>query len=1197
MATLSDPVEVLRGLGYWFFYGTDKLGPWTEPSATYTTNVAVLALSYAIPLAAIVAAAVVRWRYRALFLTIVVVGALTAVAAYPWSNPSLVGAAFKAFTRTDAGLSLRSTPRAVPLVALGLALFLGAAVSAIGRRLPRLTLPMTGLAAVVLFANLPTALDRRDGGPQPRAARDDPAVLGRTRPPTCRAATTAPGCWSCRAPTSPATGGATRSTRSRLGSWTGRTWPGSCSSTDRPSPPHCSTPWTGACRRAPSTRARSRRSAAVMGAGDVVHRGDLQYERFRTPRPRQMWDILVHAPGLGPILGFGPTTPNVAGPEQPLIDETALGADPSLVDPPAVGVLNVQEPEPIVRTHAATGSLLMAGDAEGMVDSAAEGLIKPTQGSFFAASYAQDPAGFQRIYDGGADLLVTDTNRKRAERWGTIREQFGYTERADEVAPYDPTDQRLEVFPGQSSADQTVTEQRGGAVVTATAYGNPVTYTPDDRPANAMDGDPASSWRVGAIDDPIGQRLIIDLAQPVTTDHLTLLQPLNLVRNRYLTKVRLHFDDQPPVEVALGPESRQEPGQVVTFPQRTFHHLEIEVVETNIAKRPYYDGVSGVGFAEVGIDGVHVDELVRPPTDLLDQAGASSIDHRLSVVFTRLRSNPAEPVRLDEETRLNRLLTLPTSRSFGLVGTARLSDYVPDALIDQLLGLPSAAQGGITVETSAHLPGAITHRGSAALDGDPSTSWTGRFQTPTGEWIQTTFAAPRTIDHLDLQLVADGQHSVPTELTIEPDGDASRAVVVPLPAVSDGTEPGAVAAAPVQFPAITGTTFRFTVTGARTVQEKDWYSNGESAAPVAIAELGIPGSQVAAPAAAFDSGCRADLLTVDGQPVPLRVTGTSADAVERKGLTVAACSPDPTITMGPGEHVVRTAIGRQLGIDIDQLALASDRGGAAISVADQAAAPTEPSPDVTTVHAGRVSYDLQVDKADAPFWLAVGQSWSDGWHASINGKAVPPPQVIDGYGNGWLIDPHDYGAGPLSIHVEWTPQKIVWVAVGLSAVGVLACLALALLARRRSTPALDEVPGRPIDPRLAGLRHRHRGSSWRAAIIAGVTMAGFVALTSPLRGLGLPLLVVAAAGLTAASFRWERGRGVLALAAAAALGAAAGYTVASQAYHHYLADFTWPTQFAKVADLGLLAVFLLLGEAARDLVVPTEERRLGSPES
>ena len=32
VATASTAPEVLRGLGYWFFYGGDKLGPWIEPS-------------------------------------------------------------------------------------------------------------------------------------------------------------------------------------------------------------------------------------------------------------------------------------------------------------------------------------------------------------------------------------------------------------------------------------------------------------------------------------------------------------------------------------------------------------------------------------------------------------------------------------------------------------------------------------------------------------------------------------------------------------------------------------------------------------------------------------------------------------------------------------------------------------------------------------------------------------------------------------------------------------------------------------------------------------------------------------------------------------------------------------------------------------------------------------------------------------
>jgi arabinofuranan 3-O-arabinosyltransferase len=1208
VATVSSAPEVLRGLGYWFFYGNDKLGPWTEPSATYTTNVAALTLSYTIPIIAMVAAAFVRWRYRALFLTIVVVGALTAIASYPWSNPSLVGSVFKAFTRTDAGLSLRSTPRAVPLVALGFALFLGAGVSALGRRIPTLSIPVAALATLLLFANIPTLWT----GQMVAKNLQRPEQI--------------PQYWNDAAAHLQSDGTDTRVVELPGSDFASYRW----GNTVDPITPGLMTRGYaarelfqyGSAQSAALLDALDRRLqegtvdpraiapiVRVMGAGDVLSRNDLQYERFRTPRPAALWDTLVHTPGLGPILAFGPTTPNVAGPEQPLIDEVTLGLSRSYTDPPAIGILNVQDKVPIVRTHGAEGTLLMAGDAEGMVDSATFGLIDPTRATFFAASYATDGAGFDRIYGAGADLLVTDSNRKRAVRWGTIREQFGYTERAGEVAPYDPTDQRLEVFPGQTEADQTLSQQLGGATVTATAYGHPVTYTPDDRPANAMDGDPASAWRVGVIDDPIGQRLKIDLAQPVTTDHIQLLQPINLVRNRFITKARLHFDDQPPVDIDLGPESRTVPGQTVTFPTRTFRNLQIEVVETNVAKRPHYDGVSGVGFAEVGIDGVRVDEVIRPPTDLLDRAGASSLEHRLSMVFSRLRSNPAEPVRLDVEPSISRMVSLPTDRRFALSGTARLSDFVADSLIDALVGIPDATQGGITVDSSGHLPGAPTQRGSAALDGDPATYWSGHFNAPSGEWLRTDLGHPTTLDHLDLQLVADGRHSVPTGITIVPDGDATRAVRVTLPAVADGADPGHVAAAPVSFPALTGSTFTFTVTDSRPVLEKDWYSDGEATAPVAIAELGLPGLKVSPPPAAFDSGCRTDLLTLDGTPVPVRITGSTQSALDRLPLALTTCPADTAVPVAAGDHVLRTGTGRQLGIDIDQIAMASDRGGDAMPVAALAAVPPSPGPAIAESNHGPVSYDVRIDHADAPFWLAIGESWSDGWHATIGGHELPAPQVIDGYGNGWLIDPAVYGTGPLTVHVEWTPQKIVWVCIALSLAGLLACLALVIFGRGRRTlaPPADDAsrPDRPLHPSLASIRVSGRRASTRLALSGGIAIAAFVALTTPVHGLGLPAMVLAVGGLTAIAFRWRRGRGSLAIAAAASLSVAAMYTIVSQYRHRYAADFIWPAQFAKVSLFGLAAVFLLLGEAARDLLVPdvptepappTPQVRSGAPE-
>ena len=48
----SNAADILRGLGYWYFYGTDHLGPWTNAAVRYTQNITLLATSFAVPVLA-----------------------------------------------------------------------------------------------------------------------------------------------------------------------------------------------------------------------------------------------------------------------------------------------------------------------------------------------------------------------------------------------------------------------------------------------------------------------------------------------------------------------------------------------------------------------------------------------------------------------------------------------------------------------------------------------------------------------------------------------------------------------------------------------------------------------------------------------------------------------------------------------------------------------------------------------------------------------------------------------------------------------------------------------------------------------------------------------------------------------------------------------------------------------------------------
>jgi arabinofuranan 3-O-arabinosyltransferase len=946
-----------------------------------------------------------------------------------------------------------------------------------------------------------------------------------------------------------------------------------------------------------------------MSVGDINVRSDLQYERYRIARPRPLWDLIRRTPGLGDPTEFGPAVPNVAGPEQTMVDEVELNQTPNLAEPPPVATFAVPDARGIVNTSPNRQSLLAAADGEGLVDAASVGLVNPDQSIFYSAALANDPDTFATVYDADADLLLTDTNRTRARRWGALRENTGYTERAGETPlSFDPTDQRLDVFPGTGDDEATVSVQRTrddstvGATVTATAYGNPITYTPDDRPVQALDGNPLTAWRVGAIDEVVGEKLFIDLDHPVTTSSVNLLQPINLERSRWITKARLTFDDGDSMVVDLDESSRDESGagQTVEIGERTFSKLTIEVLEANIMGRIEFNGLSGVGFAEVRIPGVGVEDVIRPPVDLLDRAGPSSIGHRLTLLFTRLRSNQAEPVRTDEENAIRRAVDLPTARSFLYGGQARLAAGTPDWAVDAIVGMPDASQGGVTATSDVRLPGSLTQRASAAIDGDATTAWTSIYQNQIGHFLEYEVPEPITFDHLDLDIVADGRHSVPTQIGIDADGQRVGTIDIPpiadLPLVDGRNQENATVPVRIDLPApVTGSTLRFTIEGVRELSTRDWYSNHMTTAPVSIAELGIDGLHADAPPATFDSGCIDTLLSVDGNPLSIRVHGATEDALARQALTAEACGPDADgVELDAGEHIFRTTAGTVTGIDLDRLVFASERGGDPLPL-DQLPSQVPAGPTVTVDAQLAVESRGTVAGTEQPYWLVMGQSLSKGWNAQVGGVDLGAPTLIDGYANGWYVDPAVVGTGDLAFTITWKPQQAVWVAIGISAASMVICLGLMLFGGRRPrrARAIAADPLRPVEPAIvrpwplrppsnASLDPASRPSMLLAVIVAVVFAVAAAANITNQRA--YPLLGVAIGAALFVALRDGRWRSWLGLAAAGAYALTAAFVVVQQLRHQFWGDFTWPAHFERVHILALAAIFLLLAEGVTDLV-------------
>ncbi len=385
VAVASTTPEVVRGLGYWFFYGNDKLGQWIVPSIHYMRF--GIPVSFALPVFALLGAALTRFRHRLFFVTLVVVGAVVAVGGHPYDDPSPVGGLLVEWTKTDLGLAFRSTARAVPLLILGTSVLLGAAVVAVGRRLPRLATPLGLLVVVLVVVNLPATwvgqmVDRnlRRDEDLPQYWEDAAAYLDARDDGT-------------RVLELPGTDFAAY----RWGNTVDPITPGLI---DRPYVARelipLGTPVSANLVNAidrplqegtfdPAALAPL---ARLIGAGDVVLRSDLEYERFRTPRPETTWALLGEVPGLGAPTTFGEPTENQARAQLPLVDEIELATDPDLEDPPPVAVFPVEDPAPMVRALPAEHPTVLAGDGDGLVSATAAGLIDPDRAILYSAALA-----------------------------------------------------------------------------------------------------------------------------------------------------------------------------------------------------------------------------------------------------------------------------------------------------------------------------------------------------------------------------------------------------------------------------------------------------------------------------------------------------------------------------------------------------------------------------------------------------------------------------------------------------------------------------------------------------------------------------------------------------------------------------------------------------------------------------------------
>lgn len=1166
--TSSSP-EVWRQMGYWLDYVRDPIAPSTTAALEHMVSIRVIGCAYVLAAIGIAGLLVSRWSFRRWACAMVAVGVIVSVGVHPFGQPGRDPSPIMGFLAGDGegglALALRSSTRAVPVLALGLAIGVGAFVEVVGGLMARIFRPVRwsfrplGAAAILLVAlgAMPsvyhhqladTAISRDQDLPQ--AWQDAAAALDRSGDYRV---------WQLPG-------------QEFASFWWGYTG-------DPPLPGMVGTPLVlrdllplGSAPAMDLIDAIDDRVqsgtlelasvapvAGLLAAKTIWLATDQAYDRYRTPRPEIVADLFAGtaaaAPdGLGVPVPFG--DPVTMPPGLFMDDETSVG-DARIGTPVApVGLVELDNPHQIMR--AAVGWIVVSGSADGLIDAAAAGILDAELAIRYSASIS--PVELPDALDAAVGLVVTDSNRDRAHQWRGTQDVWGYTETGGSSPSDDANgaDERFDLFGTTSAHTQTVARQAGPVTATASAYGEPFAYRPENRAFMAVDGDPTTAWVVADRSNPVGQTITLQVSEPI--DHIDLLQPPDVGAVRHLGDISLQIDDRAPVAVRLDESSLSAPGQRIRLePTGGPSTVTIRIDATVVPDPTPGPALWGVGFAEIDVGLGPTTEVVRPPIDATNAVTAMGDDGAgvpISWVLTRLRHRPTDRWRSDPEPVLVRDVVVPEGpdRTVAPSVSVRLNARADDPVIAQLLGIDGAV-------SSDRLTGVPTAAGWSATDDNPATSWITPFDRATGSSLE--IVTGNTTSRFTLRQ-PDGFSPITllriTSLT-EGDGEAVEAVVAPPD--DSGTsqirlaEPVPPGRLRIEIAAVEG----------RTTVDRRWGEPVEL--PAAISEISI-GERTTMPRD-VDTSCRDDLVLLDGAPVSIRLTGNVTSVLAGGELTATPCG-GRTLELSSGTHRLATSPGRITGLDVDRVTLAANQPGAPHD---------EMFVQVTT--RSRVSRTVEVTGCEPGCWFIQGEGYSTGWNASMNGIDLGPPTLIDGGFNGWWIEPAD---GRATMALRWAPQTYLTLGLTASLVTIVGCIGLVADARRHRREGRIHGSAKPVPPVWCGVGTR---SSPIAVAACGV---GWLIASLAFVGSEFLIHAAVAAVITVVVGR-PRWAGLVTLATVVMIGAVMVVVVRDERPYP---NAGWPDRFEWLNRWGLFAA-VAIGMTVFGAVAAGRQSAVGSSSS
>ncbi|MEY3681419.1 MAG: hypothetical protein RL547_2032 [Actinomycetota bacterium] len=552
-------------------------------------------------------------------------------------------------------------------------------------------------------------------------------------------------------------------------------------------------------------------------------------------------------------------------------------------------------------------------------------------------------------------------------------------------------------------------------------------------------------------------------------------------------------------------------------------------IDIRIAAIGWRDGASSSRGSAVGFAEVLPEENRRPEVVAVPSPGDVDV---AAFVFTRLVADPIDDWRSDPERRLLRQFESPRDMTVDPVVTARLAPRAGSDVVASLFGLE--------VFPADHLVGHQAWGPWSAHDGDASTAW----------WSVIGDVAPT------LTVPIDGSVD---EIVIQQPESSPRVVSV---VVSDGittseridVEEGGR----VEFEPVDGQRLEVTIVEYEVSTATDRRTGRSIRLPVGISE--IVGATTVRLDVTWTSPCRDDLLIVDENPITVRLSGRVDRLLRGEPFTVEPCGSP--LDLVSGTHRLDSSDGNATGVDVDRIALVDSTFEIPVPAAD------------AVVESGRTDRLVLVPPCETTCVVEGYDGWSQGWsndpRPSASGRNV------------WTLAA---SADNRELESVWTPQRVMWIGLAVSATSVLFALAIVIIGATRRRHRHVEI--RHVEIRHVEVQHIEvrddAGWSIRTSappsIVSTLTIASIVALSvSPLWGL-VPLAAHAVHRATTSITLERIGLALVALGLT--------FVIAQQIRTGADPGFGWPSVFER-AHRPVLAGLVIWGSS---LVTARHENR------